>query len=251
MDSSVAALRVEELSKSFGGLQALMDVNLTLEEGERTAIIGPNGAGKTTFFHLISGVFFPTSGRISVFGQDVTNMPPHRRAEMGMARTFQINNLFPNLTVQENIIMAVQARHNVKFSMVRSINSYRHLFSKAEALMDDWGLTDKADSVVKNLSYGDQRVLEVVMALAQEPRLLLLDEPTGGLSPSETTSVTNMLKNLPRNITVLLIEHDMDVAFAMADRVTVFYIGQVLAAGTPSEVRGNPKVQEIYLGRPE
>ncbi|MDP2727933.1 MAG: ABC transporter ATP-binding protein [Dehalococcoidia bacterium] len=250
MDSGIAPLHVEGVGKSFGGLQALMDVNFALQEGERRVIIGPNGAGKTTFFHLISGVLLPSSGQISIFGHNVTNQPPHRRARLGLARTFQINNLFLKLTVLENIVMAIQVRENIRFSLLRSLNSYRNLFSRAEALMEEWGLSDKADTLVRNLSYGDQRVIEVVMALAQDPKLLLLDEPTAGLSPAETATVTNMLKQLPRSITVLLIEHDMDVAFAMADRVTVFYMGQVLIEGTPDEVRQNSKVQEIYLGRP-
>ncbi|MDP2727168.1 MAG: ABC transporter ATP-binding protein [Dehalococcoidia bacterium] len=250
MDSDVAPLRVEDVSKNFGGLQALMGVNLTLQRGERRAIIGPNGAGKTTFFHLISGMLLPSSGHIYLFGQDVTKKPPYRRAALGLARTFQINNLFPNLTVLDNIILAVQAREKTRFSVMKPLSSYRHLYAKAERFMEEWGLLDKRQMMVRNLSYGDQRVLEVVMALAQDPQLLLLDEPTGGLSPAETATVTTMLKQLPADITVLLIEHDMDVAFAMADRVTVFYVGQVLAEGSPGEVRDNPKVQEIYLGRP-
>ncbi|HLB11942.1 MAG TPA: ABC transporter ATP-binding protein [Dehalococcoidia bacterium] len=250
MASGVDPLHVEGISKNFGGLQALMGVNLTLQEGERRAIIGPNGAGKTTLFHLVSGVLLPSSGRIHLFGQDVTRKPPYRRAALGLARTFQINNLFPNLTVKDNIVLSVQAREKSRFSLFTPMTSYRHVYSKAEGFMEQWGLADKAEALVRNLSYGDQRVLEVVMALAQEPKLLLLDEPTGGLSPAETATVTSMLKQLPPQITVLLIEHDMDVAFAMADRVTVFHVGQVLAEGSPAEVRDNPKVQEIYLGRP-
>lgn len=244
-------LQVSGLNKSFGGLQALMGVNLSLQEGERRAIIGPNGAGKTTFFHLISGVLLPSSGHISLFGQDVTRKPPYRRAALGLARTFQINNLFPNLAVLDNILLAVQAKEKSKFSFLRPMTSYRPVYRKSESLMEEWGLANQAGTLVRNLSYGDQRVLEVVMALAQDPKLLLLDEPTGGLSPDETATVTNMLRQLPPDITVLLIEHDMDVAFAMADRVTVFYVGQVLIEGTPAEVRDNPKVQEIYLGVPQ
>jgi len=250
MDPDVAPLRVEGVSKNFGGLQALMGVSLTLQEGERRAIIGPNGAGKTTFFHLISGILLPSSGQIHLFGQDVTSKPPHRRAALGLARTFQINNLFPNLTVLDNIVLSVQARQKSKFSLFKPMTSYRHVYAKAEGFMEQWDLADKGQTLVRNLSYGDQRVLEVVMALAQEPKLLLLDEPTGGLSPAETATVTAMFKQLPADITVLLIEHDMDVAFAMADRVTVFYVGQVLVEGSPSEVRDNAKVQEIYLGSP-
>ncbi|MDP2935940.1 MAG: ABC transporter ATP-binding protein [Dehalococcoidia bacterium] len=250
MDSNVAPLHVENVSKNFGGLQALLGVNLTLQEGERRAIIGPNGAGKTTFFHLISGVLTPSSGHIHLFGQEVTSKPPYRRAALGLARTFQINNLFPNLSVLDNIVLSVQALEKTKFSMFKPMTSYRHVYLRAEELMEQWGLADKGNTTVRNLSYGDQRELEVVMALAQEPKLLLLDEPTGGLSPAETATVTAMLSQLPRHITVLLIEHDMDVAFTMADRVTVFYMGEVLAEGTPQEVRENPKVQEIYLGSP-
>lgn len=250
MDTGVAPLRVESLGKSFGGLQALMGVDFSLQTGERRAIIGPNGAGKTTFFHLVSGVLLPSSGRIHLFGKEVTNKPPYRRAALGLARTFQINNLFPNLSVLDNIVLAVQAHERSKFSLLKPMSSYRSVYTRSEALMTDWDLTDKSADLVRNLSYGDQRVLEIVMALAQRPRLLLLDEPTGGLSPDETATVTTMLRQLPEDITVLLIEHDMDVAFAMADRVTVFYVGQVLVEGTPDEVRNNARVQEIYLGTP-
>lgn len=250
MDTHITPLQVEGLKMNFGGLQALVDVSLTLQEGERRAIIGPNGAGKTTLFHLISGLMPPSGGRIYLFGQDVTRMPAHRRAALGLARTFQITNLFFNLTVQDNIILALQGRERTRFSLLRPLTSYRRLLSRAEALMEKWGLADKGQELVRNLSYGFQRELEVVMALAQEPKLLLLDEPTGGLSPAETAAAVAMLKQLPAHITVLLIEHDMDVAFAMADRITVLHVGQVLAEGPPEEIRDNPRVQEIYLGRP-
>jgi len=247
---SAPALSTHGLSMSFGSLVVARDIELSLPAGARYALIGPNGAGKTTLINLMTGMLTPKAGRIFLGDEDVTALEPQTRVRRGLARTFQINNLFPNLSVLDNIVLAVQAHERSKFSFLKPMSSYRSIYTRSETLMADWDLTDKSDDLVRNLSYGDQRVLEIVMALAQRPRLLLLDEPTGGLSPDETATVTTMLKQLPEDITVLLIEHDMDVAFAMADRVTVFYVGQVLVEGTPDEVRNNARVQEIYLGAP-
>ena len=242
------ALAVEALSKNFGGLRAIRDISLEIEEGERRAIIGPNGAGKTTFFHLISGFLFPSSGRLSVFGRDVTHLQAHQRAAIGMARTFQVTNLFQKLTVFENILLGVQAMKRARFCFYRRVTSFRDTIGETERLLKEWNLWGKKDTLLKNLSYGEQRQIEVIIALATKPRLLLLDEPTAGLSPAETIMVTSIIKGLSREITTLLIEHDMDVAFDIAEKITVLHFGSILAEGSPEQIKGNPKVTEIYLG---
>jgi branched-chain amino acid transport system ATP-binding protein len=242
------ALEVQALTKNFGGLRAIRDISLEIEEGERRAIIGPNGAGKTTFFHLISGFLFPTSGRLSLFGREVTHLQAHRRAALGMARTFQVTNLFQKLTLFENILLGVQARKWSRFCFYRRVTGFRDIVYETERLLKEWNLWGKKDALLKNLSYGEQRQIEVIMALATKPRLLLLDEPTAGLSPAETISVTAIIKGLPREITTLLIEHDMDVAFDIAEKITVLHFGSILAEGSPEQVKGDPKVTEIYLG---
>jgi branched-chain amino acid transport system ATP-binding protein len=225
-------------------------VSLTVQQGERRAIIGPNGAGKTTLFSLISGEMRPTSGRITLFGRDVTRLPPHRRAARGLARTYQITNLFPRLTALENCLLAVQALTPIKLHLHRTLASYPRLFDGARAVLDAVGLVDKADEAVRNLSHGEQRQLEIALALAGSPRLLLLDEPTAGLSPAESHLMTALLKRLDPGITLLVIEHDMDVAFELTDRITVLHYGKVVADGLGHEVKASPLVQEIYLGTP-
>lgn len=243
-----SCLVLENVSKDFGGLRAVDGVSLTIEPGERRVLMGPNGAGKTTLFNVISGVYSASSGKIFYFGTDITNLPPHRRAALGMARTYQVTNLFLKLTVAENILMACQALEKTKFVMFRPISSYRRLMERCDALLKEFGLWEKRDELVKNLSHGDQRQIEVALALAQEPRLLLLDEPAAGLSSAETHELTLLLKKLDPKITILLIEHDMDVAFEFAERIAVLNHGKFLTEGTKEEIRNNPTVQEIYLG---
>lgn len=242
------ALSLSGLSKAFGGLMAVDGVALSVRPGERRALIGPNGAGKTTLFNLITGELSPSGGRITLFGRDVTGLPPHRRAALGLARTYQITNLFPNLTVLDNLLLAVQGLERTKLMIHRPIASYRHLYARGRSIMETVGLSEKEREVVKNLSHGEQRQLEVALALAGQPRLLLLDEPTAGLSPAESLMMTALLKKLDSGITLLVIEHDMDVAFALTDRVTVLHNGKVVADGSRDEVRANPLVGEIYLG---
>jgi branched-chain amino acid transport system ATP-binding protein len=242
------ALDVQALSKNFGGLWAIRDISLEIEEGERRAIIGPNGAGKTTLFHLISGFLFPSSGHLSLFGREVTNLQAYQRAALGMARTFQVTNLFQKLTLFENILLGVQAIKRARFCFYRRVISFREIIYETERLLKEWNLWEKKDLLLKNLSYGEQRQIEVIMALATKPRLLLLDEPTAGLSPAETALVTSIIKGLPREITTILIEHDMDVAFEIAEKITVLHFGSILAEGSLAEIKGNPKVTEIYLG---
>ncbi|MBV8087600.1 MAG: ABC transporter ATP-binding protein [Chloroflexi bacterium] len=244
------ALSLQGICKHFGALRAVDEVSLDVEPGERRAVIGPNGAGKTTLFHVVSGVLPPTSGRIGLFGQDATGLPIHRRIGLGMARTFQITNLFRNLTVEHNVVLALQALTPTKLSMFRPLNAYTELRHRAEELLDEWRLLDKRDALVRELGYGEQRAMEIMLAVCQKPRLLLLDEPTAGLSPAETAAATQTIRQLPRDMAMLLIEHDMDVVFDLCDSMTVLHLGQVLASGAPSAVRANPQVQEIYLGEP-
>jgi len=244
----MTALEVDELSHRFGGLAALADVSLAVAPGERLAIIGPNGAGKTTLFNIVTGIFRPSAGRIRLFGHDVTRLPTHRRAQLGLARTFQISTLFPRLTVLDSVLLAVQGLDPARFTLHRRRASYGHLRERAEALLADWGLADRAGQVTRQLSYGEQRQVELILALAGAPKVLLLDEPTAGLSPAETASVAEMIRRFSRDTTILLIEHDMDVALDLVDRVTVLFQGRVLAEGRTDEIRGNPKVADIYFG---
>jgi len=244
----VIALNLQGLCKAFGGLRAVENVALSVTPGERRALIGPNGAGKTTLFNLISGELPPSGGRITLFGRDVTPLPPHRRAALGLARTYQITNLFPSLTVLENLLLAVQALERTKLVLLKPISSYRHLYARARVTLESVGLADKEGEAVKNLSHGEQRQMEIAMALAGQPRLLLLDEPAAGLSPAESRMMIALLKRLDGGITLIVIEHDMDVAFALTDRVTVLHNGSVVADGSRDEVKANALVREIYLG---
>ena len=241
-------LTLANVSKSFGGLAALVGVTLSLAPGERRAIIGPNGAGKTTLFSLISGEAFPTSGRIELFGRDITDVPPHRRAALGLGRTYQITNLFPQLPALENCVLAAQALVPSKLHLHRDLKHYPAVLARAHEVLEAVGLTDKAQATVRDLSHGEQRQLEIALALAGRPKLLLLDEPTAGLSPAESRMMTALLKTIDPSMTLLMIEHDMDVAFQLADRVTVLHYGRVVADGLRDEVTANPLVQEIYLG---
>lgn len=245
---SFPCLKIERLSKNFGGLRAVDNVDLTLYPGERRVLMGPNGAGKTTLFNIISGLLPASEGRILFFGRDISQLPPYRRAALGIARTYQITNLFPNLTVEENILLACQALERTKYMMFRPLYTYHHLVERCENILKEFGFWERRHILVKNFSHGDQREIEVALALAQNPRLLLLDEPAAGLSPAETQSLIQLLKRLDPEITVLLIEHDMDVAFEFAEKITVLYQGKILAEGSKEEIRCNPSVQDIYLG---
>ncbi|MHB8763778.1 MAG: ABC transporter ATP-binding protein [Deferrisomatales bacterium] len=242
-------LVVSKLNKNFGGLRTLLDVDLALEEGERRVILGPNGAGKTTLFHTISGFHAPTSGSVKLFGTEASRLAPHRRVKLGLGRTFQVTNLFRELTVFETLFLGVQSHEPGRYAFFRPAAACRPIVARIEAMIEQWGLGEIRDARVKNLSYGQQRQLEVILAMAGRPRLLLLDEPTAGLSPAETAAMTAFLRGLGREITLLLIEHDMDVAFELADRITVLHFGAVLTEGLPDAVRSDPRVLEIYLGQ--
>ncbi|HLG73333.1 MAG TPA: ABC transporter ATP-binding protein [Chloroflexota bacterium] len=248
MAVSTPALSLERISKHFGALKAVEQVSMQIQQGERRAVIGPNGAGKTTLFHVVSGVLPPTAGAIHVFGNDVTRLPTHRRIRLGMARTFQITNLFRRLTVEHNVYLALQGLTPTKWQMFRPQGSVKELVQQADRLLEEWNLEDRRHALVTELSYGEQRALEIMLAVCQKPKLLLLDEPTAGLSPAETATAAETIRRLPRDISMLLIEHDMDVVFDLCDTMTVMHLGEVLATGDPASVRGNPQVQEIYLG---
>jgi branched-chain amino acid transport system ATP-binding protein len=241
-------LVLNDLSIDFGGLRAVDSVNMTIEQGERRVLMGPNGAGKTTLFNLISGIYPPSKGRILFFNQDISRYPIHRRAGLGIARTYQVTNLFRCLTVSENILMACQALERTKYVMFKPLSSYHCHTDRCDNVLKEFDLWEKREELVKNLSHGDQRRIEVAMALAEKPKLLLLDEPAAGLSSSETQDLTALLKKLDPSITILLIEHDLDVAFEFAEKITVLYQGKFLTEGTKEEIRSNSTVQEIYLG---
>jgi branched-chain amino acid transport system ATP-binding protein len=244
----MTALTVDRLTHDFGGLRALDGVTLAVGVGERRVILGPNGAGKTTLFNLITGLLAPRAGRIHLYEHDVTRLAPYRRARLGLGRTFQITSLFPRLSVLDCVLLAVQGADAARFSLLRPLRAYRHLWQRAEELLAEWGLGDRRDVPAGELSYGEQRQVELLLALAGRPRALLLDEPTAGLSAADTATVVAMVERFPAEVTVLLIEHDMDVALALADRITVLHQGRVLADGPRDQVRADPRVAEIYLG---
>ncbi len=248
--NEVEALRLEDISKSFAGLLAVNNVSMTVYSGTRMAIIGPNGAGKTTLFNLISGVYRPSSGQISLFDKGITRLSPHRRIKMGLARTYQITNLYPTLTAIDNIRLGILGVQRSKYFLHLPVVSLSSVTERARELLDFINLWDKRNIEVRHLSYGHQRQLEVVMALASKPKVLLLDEPTAGLSRAETSSMVKLLKSLDPELTLLLIEHDMDVAFEIADEITVLSNGQILTRGTMEEIQANSAVRQIYLGRP-
>ena len=241
-------LALDRVSRHFGGLKAVDGVTLRVQPGERHALIGPNGAGKTTLFNVISGELAATGGTITLLGTDVTRLAPHRRAALGIARTFQITKLFPNLTVTENLLLACEALDRRKLAVHRGVASYADLTGRAAALAEQFGLGGRGKDDARNLSYGEQRKLEVALSMAGRPRLLLLDEPMAGLSAGESQSMHAILEQLDRSIAVLLIEHDMDIAFGFADQVTVLAQGRVLTEGHRDAIAANPEVQQIYLG---
>jgi branched-chain amino acid transport system ATP-binding protein len=242
------ALRVEGLSKDFGGVHAVHQVSFSVEVGERLVIIGPNGAGKTTLFNLINGQLLPTSGRIFFLGQDITNMTAHRRAHLGQARSFQIINLFLNLSVLDNTLLGLHGTKRSRLQMFRSMKSYRDLLSDAQECLEAAALWDKRDELVKNLSYGEQRRMEIALSLASKPKLLMLDEPSSGLTRDEASDIIALIRNLGPAITVLIVDHDMDLVFGVAERIMVLHYGQIIVNGKPEEIRMDPRVREIYMG---
>lgn len=250
MGKEAKVLWARGVSKSFGGVQAVCNVNLDVAQGERHAIIGTNGAGKTTLFNLIAGDLRVTSGTIKIFGQDVTATPLHKRVKLGMRRTYQNPRGFPFLTVQQNIYLALlgTGTKREQLNVFRTASSDQERAARVVEIAKHVHLEDKLDSYVSDLSHGERKQLELGLVLVASPRLLLLDEPAAGLSAKERITMVNLLKQLQRDVTVLLIEHDMDIALGLADQVTVMHEGTVIAQGTPDEISNNALVQEIYLG---
>jgi branched-chain amino acid transport system ATP-binding protein len=244
----VSVLRTDRLRRAFGSLVVTNDVNLTVEAGERHVIIGPNGAGKTSLINQIGGQLAPSGGRIFIKDTDITGWSPNRVSRIGVARTFQRNNLFQNLSVIENLRLAVQARRGHPLNCLTPVGRINDLIGRAEELMQRVHLAGDGTRLARNLSYGEQRQLEIGIALAGEPELLLLDEPTSGMSPAETARMIDLIADLPRALSILMIEHDMKVVFSLADRITVLYYGEVLASGAPAHIQANARVREVYLG---
>ncbi len=243
-----AILALDAVRRTFGALQAVNGVTLSVAPRERRAIIGPNGAGKTTIFNLITGHLAPTAGRILFEGAPIAALPPYARARRGISRSFQRTNVFPRLPVRENLRLAAAARGRGSYDLLGPVGRLWVPIERARSAAEAVGLTDRLDVPAGALSYGEQRQLEIGIALATDPKLLLLDEPTAGMSPEETHRMTELLAGLPRAITLLIIEHDMDVVFTLADRITVLHHGEVLAEGTAAEVRADPRVYDVYLG---
>jgi branched-chain amino acid transport system ATP-binding protein len=246
--TSPLALDVQDVTVYFGGLAALSHVDLQVRPGTRHGILGANGAGKTTLFNVITGFIIPNSGSVSIFGQTITRLPPHRRVSLGLARTFQITTLFQELTALENVLMSalVTARHHRSFW--RPARHDREAQDVAEGLLEDLRLSHLTQLPVGEVGYGEQRLLEIAVTLALKPRILLLDEPTAGLSAAETAAVLDLIGRLPPDLTVVIIEHDLDVIFQVAEHLTVLHFGQRLSDGPASEVRQDPVVREVYLG---
>jgi branched-chain amino acid transport system ATP-binding protein len=247
----VEVLRVENLNKEFGGIQAARNISFEIAEGEHLAIIGPNGAGKTTLFNLLTGQLTPSSGRIFFYGRDITRTPAYQRTHLGMARSFQITSLFLNLTVMENAMLSLNAVQPSCYQVFRPVASYKSLYAKAEELLASMDLWLRRDEAVHSISYGEQRKLEIAMSLASNPRLLLLDEPSCGLTTTESSDITSRIRNLGSNITVLLVAHDMDLVYGVAHRIIVLHYGETIMQGTCDEIRCSEKVKEIYMGSEE
>jgi branched-chain amino acid transport system ATP-binding protein len=239
-------LQTAGLRLLFGGLTALDNVDIAVAAGELRAVIGPNGAGKSSFFNCLTGVLRPSSGHILFDGEDITGASPDRISRKGIARSYQITNLLPNATTLENARIAAQSRRHA-WSMLSHYRRYRDLIDKAEAALDAVGLLAKADILAANLSHGEQRNLEIAVALATEPKLLCLDEPTAGMSAAETQETIELVRRIARHLTILIVEHDMQVVMELADRITVLHYGRVLAEGTPAEIQNNPRVLDVYL----
>ena len=241
-------LAIEGLTKRFGGITASDDVSLTVPEGELHAIIGPNGAGKTTLIGQLTGELTPQSGRIHFAGQDITALAAWQRSLLGLARSFQITSLFLDFTALDNVALAVQAHAGHSFHFWRDARREPALRAPARAALERVGLADRADVVAANMSHGEHRQLEIAMALATKPRMLLLDEPMAGMGAEESARMVKLLRELKQKVTILLIEHDMDAVFALADRISVLVYGRVIASGEPAAIRANPDVRRAYLG---
>jgi len=241
-------LATVDLHKDFGNLTAVNGVSLSIGKGKRHAIIGPNGAGKTTLFNLLSGRFKPTQGRILFHGKDITGMPPYRISRLGIARSFQIINVFPQLSVFENIHAVLMSKHHIRYQFLRNLKKWKNVTEETFPLLEQIGLLDKKDVLAGFLSYGEQRALEVGLTIASDPELILLDEPTAGMSMDETRQAIKLIDRVTKGKTLVIIEHDMEVIFSLADVITVMQYGKVVTTGSPEEIRKDQRVKEAYLG---
>ncbi len=248
MGEQTALLKAASVTKRFGGLTALDDVNYSVRAGEVRGIIGPNGAGKTTFFNVITGELKPTSGRIFIKGEDVTDLPPYLICQKGLGRTFQLTFIFPEMTVYDSVWVGINSRAKTPWNPIIPAKRVRSVSQKVEEICELMGLSDKMNESATNLSYGDQKILEIAMALSTEPAVLLLDEPTQGVSPKETDAISGVIERLSKRMTIVLIEHSMDVVLRLCHVITVLSEGRVIAEGSPKEVSKNEEVQRIYLG---
>ena len=247
--AQAVAIKTESIAISFGGVHAVRGVSMAVPPGERRVIIGPNGAGKTTFFNLIGGQLRPTAGGVSLFGADITGMAPWRRARQGLSRTFQISRLFRSLTVWDNAMLAAAGIRGLETGSFRGADTDRETVARMIELLDFWGLADSRHEAVQHIAHGHQRLLEIALAFAGQPKVVMLDEPTSGLSGGDREIVTKRLAGLPRDVTILLVDHDMDVVFSLADRITVLNYGEVIADDIPDVIRRDPRVHDIYFGK--
>ncbi len=241
-------LETRDLSHDFDGLQVLSRVDLSVRQGERHAIIGPNGAGKTTLFNVVTGTYRPRAGRVVFRGQDVTGASPHRLVRLGMGRSFQITSTFSRLSTFENVRMGILGRRGVRFNLLRQVGAMRDVTREADEVLQRINLTAERDLPARLLSYGKHRALEISLAMTTDPQLVLLDEPTAGMSRDETQTAVALIRRLTEGRTVVIIEHDMDVVFSLADRITVLHHGEILATGAPQEIKANQAVKDAYLG---
>jgi branched-chain amino acid transport system ATP-binding protein len=247
VSETAPALALDGVTVRFGGVVAVDDVSMTVRPGERRAVIGPNGAGKTTLFRAVSGEVLPNEGRVELFGRDITRKPPNRRAHLGIGRTYQVTNLFPALTVLDNVAVAAHGLSRQRYFSWRPVRLHGVLGERADRALEQVGLANRRDRKVNELSHGEQRQLELALALAGQPRVLLLDEPAAGLSASERVRMRDLILDLPEDLALILIEHDMDLALRLVDWVTVLDNGRQIADGPPDEVRENEEVQAVYL----
>lgn len=241
-------LKTENLSKSFGALQAVLNVDLNIKKGTIHSIIGPNGAGKTTLFNLLTGFLRSSAGKIFFQDRDITRLQPYQISQFGIGRSFQITSIFNELTVRENIRIVLQSRTKSNYSFFNSMNGLRSLEEKAQEILNRIGFEDKGDLLARNLSHGEKRILDIGIGIASDPALLLLDEPASGLVGDEILRVTDLVRDISNYITIVLVEHNIDVVLSISDTITVLYYGEIIAEGKPEEIQNNEKVQEIYLG---
>ena len=246
--SANPVLELQDVYKDFDGLEVLFGINMGIQQGERHAIIGPNGAGKSTIFNIITGKVLPSKGKIFFKGQDVTGTSPHKLNRRGLARSFQITNIFRTMTVFQNVRNAILSKNKIRYNMFSRLDRMKDINDQTDRVLEQIGLLDRRDVVAGLLSYGQQRALEIGLTIATEPELILLDEPTAGMSSEETREAVKLIERVTQGKTLIIVEHDMEVVFSLADRITVIYYGEVLASGPPDEIRQNQKVKDAYLG---